>query len=565
MLPCCAVLYRAVLCSGLRVRGNRPTHTALQSTNASPARPCALPPLLALCLRRRDSRSREELRRAEKEVASLASRELLDESVGELRQWRSHAAVELDELREAAASAAKRAERVRNEVDGASLVAQKAEARARHLGVRALSGLGMGAGEALLALEGGGGNGQGDTDSGIVAKVRASIAAAEQRMLRTLTDRMHDKIDVGFAQRREALSERTLAGEMRALHDRQALSSKLRECQSMVESLSARIGEEQRRFDRSAEREQGTVDATVRKISEAEFRVDDVVQRCEGICAKIRERVARAAQTSSGLETLASQHSRNAAGESSRLAELEQSAAIAAERRRAVEKSVSAARSLAQDSLLGANVAKRLREGRDDIRTARRDAQRILEKSIRSKLSAAELRLGTAVSTLEQENRGQVGAAGAKGEVLLQRIDELSQRLRGGHVSAAAEDAVKAAASTGAGAAVAGLQAVLSAHESRAATLGVGPSRAREEERSDDSLSTPPHTHTHTHTTPAQTSVPNPTSIPNRTRSRPLSRVPRESSRKRRRRGGGSLPLSSRHSHRSSACTRKSWRRANSH
>ena len=260
---------------------------------------------------------------------------------------------------------------------------------------------------------------------------------------------------------------------MRALHERQTLSSKLRECQSMVESLSVRIGEEQRRFDRSAERERGTVDATVRKISEAEARVDDVVKRCEGVCAKLRERVARAAQASSELEALAQHHSRNATGESSRLAELEKSHAAAAERRSSVEKSLADVRSLAQKSLLGTNFVERLRERRDDSRVERREAQRAFETAMRGKLSSTELALDNAVTALEQENRGQAVASGIAAEALLQRINDLRQKVTDAHISASAEEAVKEATSTGAGAAIAGLQAALSAHESKAATLSV--------------------------------------------------------------------------------------------
>ena len=51
----------------------------------------------------------------------------------------------------------------------------------------------------------------------------------------------------------------------------------------MVESLSSRVQDEQRRFDISAEREQGAINATVKNIGEAESRVAVVVKRCEDV------------------------------------------------------------------------------------------------------------------------------------------------------------------------------------------------------------------------------------------------------------------------------------------
>lgn len=128
---------------------------------------------------------------------------MLDGAVDDLQLWRSHAAVELEELRQAAASAVRRVERVRDEADGACLVAQKAEVRARRLGARALGNRDAALGDPMLAIEGGNGHADADADNSqlsVMGKVRASIAAAERRMIRTLTDRMHDKIDVGFAQ-----------------------------------------------------------------------------------------------------------------------------------------------------------------------------------------------------------------------------------------------------------------------------------------------------------------------------------------------------------------------------
>ena len=148
---------------------------------------------------RQNSRSGEDFLEAKRGSLELTSADRLEMNIRNLRLWRSRAAVELDELREAAASTPRRTERVRAEVDDAGLLAKTAEARARRLSAQV--GDNRSAEDGLRPVERAHQGGRSlDPRQGVVDKIRASIAAAEQRMLRTLTDRMHDKIDVGFAQ-----------------------------------------------------------------------------------------------------------------------------------------------------------------------------------------------------------------------------------------------------------------------------------------------------------------------------------------------------------------------------